>query len=339
MSNKIVYGIMLALLLVGVLVSSVKPAKASVQMLEAIYIRADGTIEPEEALQCINTTDYTTYILTDNIISRAVDYGIVVERNNTVLDGRGYTVKGANITFSMGIYLYGVSNVTIKNVNISLFFYGIYLEESSYNTIAGNNITKNWFGVYIDSYCNNNTISGNNIMNNGNGITLEGKHTEIEERDCFHNSIIENNIVNNTGSAITLRMCHYNSVIGNNITGNKGSGIYLSEYSSNNVIHHNNFTDNGSQAKYGAGFGSNVWDNGTYGNYWSDYKGWDGTWIFGFVIGRDGIGDQPYVIDEINKDRYPLTTNYPPPDVIQIVAVIAVVIVGAVYIRRKRKKA
>ena len=42
----------------------------------------------------------------------------------------------------------------------------------------------------------------------------------------------------------------------------------------------------------------NVWDNGSNGNYWSDYTGDD--------AGGDGIGDTPYVIDENNQDRYPL---------------------------------
>src|SRR5450759_1947936 len=42
---------------------------------------------------------------------------------------------------------------------------------------------------------------------------------------------------------------------------------------------------------------SNNWDNGTIGNYWSDYRGTDSN--------HDGIGDTPYVIDSNNKDNYP----------------------------------
>ncbi len=43
-----------------------------------------------------------------------------------------------------------------------------------------------------------------------------------------------------------------------------------------------------------------MWDDGypSGGNYWSDYKGVDAN--------GDGIGDTPHVIDEYNKDRYPL---------------------------------
>ena len=42
------------------------------------------------------------------------------------------------------------------------------------------------------------------------------------------------------------------------------------------------------------------WDNSTVGNYWSDYSGLDSN--------NDGIGDTAYIIDENNKDNYPLIT-------------------------------
>jgi hypothetical protein len=52
--------------------------------------------------------------------------------------------------------------------------------------------------------------------------------------------------------------------------------------------------------------GVNLWDNGVEGNYWSDYHGHD--------FDKNGIGDTPYIIDEIAEshpqDRYPLMTPY-----------------------------
>ena len=47
---------------------------------------------------------------------------------------------------------------------------------------------------------------------------------------------------------------------------------------------------------------SGFFDNGPFGNYWSDYNGVD--------FNEDGIGDSPYVIDEDRKDNYPLMTPY-----------------------------
>jgi len=45
---------------------------------------------------------------------------------------------------------------------------------------------------------------------------------------------------------------------------------------------------------------TNVWDDGypSGGNFWSDYAGVDAD--------GDGIGDTPYLIDDNNRDRYPL---------------------------------
>jgi hypothetical protein len=40
------------------------------------------------------------------------------------------------------------------------------------------------------------------------------------------------------------------------------------------------------------------WDDGSVGNYWSDYTGKD--------YNEDGIGDTPYIIDANNKDNYPI---------------------------------
>ena len=42
----------------------------------------------------------------------------------------------------------------------------------------------------------------------------------------------------------------------------------------------------------------NSWDNGSIGNYWSDYGSLD--------TNRDGVGDSPYYINPTNQDNHPL---------------------------------
>jgi len=70
----------------------------------------------------------------------------------------------------------------------------------------------------------------------------------------------------------------------------------------NNVFYHNNIITNTIQI---VSFNSpNTWDNGSKGNYWSDYNGTDGN--------GDSIGDTPYVIDENNQDNYPLMSPWTP---------------------------
>lgn len=104
---------MLALLLVSMLTLAfdVQPVKAS----GTVYIRADGSIDPPTT--AITTVDNVTYTLTDNISSDTD--GIVIERNNTILDGAGYTLQGS--TYGFGFYLDSLNNVTIQHTHITNF--------------------------------------------------------------------------------------------------------------------------------------------------------------------------------------------------------------------------
>jgi len=88
---------------------------------------------------------------------------------------------------------------------------------------------------------------------------------------------------------------------GNNVTANNGTGITLS-FSSNNSIFYNSFVNNTNQA-YTNGL-PNVWDNGSVGNYWSDYLT---KYPNATQLDSSGVGNTPYVIDANNTDYYPLT--------------------------------
>jgi len=237
---------------------SVREARA----LETIYIRADGSIEPLAAPIQRNGDIFT---LTNNIAS---DFdGIVIERNNTMLDGAGHTIEGTNAPSSRGIYLSGNYNVTIKNIDIKTFESGILLDAySTYNRISGNKLEGNDYGINCWAYADNNDIIGNNITaNNLAGVWIVGS----------------------SGTNITL----------NTVADNGQYGISL-ETSSNSRICQNDFINNVNQVYVYDSIG--IWDNGypSGGNYWSDYSGVDAN--------GDGIGDTPYPIDENNQDRYPL---------------------------------
>ena len=89
-----------------------------------IYIRADGSIDPPTAP--ISTVDNVTYIWTGNIYD-----SIVVERDNIVVDGAGYTLHGIGAYDSIGIDISERINVTIKTLIVETFYHGIFLNESS----------------------------------------------------------------------------------------------------------------------------------------------------------------------------------------------------------------
>ncbi|MCK4478072.1 hypothetical protein KAU88_06060, partial [Candidatus Bathyarchaeota archaeon] len=78
-------GIMVILLLTSMLALafSIQPVGATA----TIYIRADGSVDPDTAP--ISSSDNITYTFTDDIYDE-----IVVERDDIVVDGAGYTVQG-----------------------------------------------------------------------------------------------------------------------------------------------------------------------------------------------------------------------------------------------------
>ena len=115
---------------------TISPARVS----GTVYIRADGSIE---GTTYIASDDNITYYFTGNISDE-----IVVERDNIVVDGGGYTVQGTGD--GTGIDLSFRSNVTLKNVEVTNFDYGIWLYSSSNNTLTSNTASHNNDGIRLD---------------------------------------------------------------------------------------------------------------------------------------------------------------------------------------------
>ncbi len=325
---------MILSLLVGMLASSgVRLTRA----VGSIYIRDDGSIDPQTA--SISSVDNFTYTLTSDIDSETD--GIVVERNNIVIDGNGHMLQGSSdpngVGIGNGIVLSGRENVTVQNIRITLFGFGIRFESSSNNNnISENNITNNVnFGIVLD-FAFNNSVKGNNITNNNYGIVLFASS---------NNSISENNISNNDYGMV-LDSSSNNCMSGNNMTANFYHGIFLYSssnsivrgniigpsigwdsygirlsYSFNNTVKGNSIIDNGYGIFAFDSSGSRFWYNNFIGNDFGQvYTGggsrnntWDNGvegnyWsdYTGVDSNGDGIGDVPRAIDENNTDRYPL---------------------------------
>jgi parallel beta-helix repeat protein len=206
-------------------------------------------------------------------------------RNTTSIEGGNYAVS----IFVDGVT---VSGFRISNVGDFWNCCGFYVISQG-NNISNNNIVNNlrMNGIYLDG-ASYNTIYGNLIENNNyHGIRLE--YTS-------HNIIMNNRIVNNRGFGILLADSGENLLIGNTVKQSFNDGLSLGDNCVNNTIFHNNFIDNPENAYDGTG---NTWDNGSSGNYWSDYNGSDKN--------GDGIGDSPYQIPgNKSQDRYPLMKPY-----------------------------
>ena len=197
-----------------------------VNAYETIYIRADGTVEPEGAP--ILNVDNTTYTFADEIHAE-----IAVERGNITINGNGFTLQGSGS--GKGFDLSHMDSVTIENTNIKDFCYGVYVFSSSFNTISGNNvINSEYSGVFLAFLSHDNVISDNNVTNNEYGALLSGN---------ANNNVISDNNVTNNEYGICVMSSISNNMYGNNITANNEFGILL-ESSSYNNLSENTMNDN-----------------------------------------------------------------------------------------------
>ncbi len=152
-----------------------------------IYIRADGTVEGTDKIN----RDGDVFTLMGDIPG-----GINIERNFTIIDGAGFTLKGNEE--GAGIDLRStdgplITNVTVKNLQIATFEYGIF--SATNNTFIGNYISDCFCGINILGGANS-LIVNNTLINNGNPISIAysgGNHT-----------ITQNNIINGTTIIVWL---------------------------------------------------------------------------------------------------------------------------------------
>ena len=211
---------------------------------------------------------------TDNVIH--------IRANNVTV--KGFTIQNSGRYVYSGILVdHSTGNVIINN-KIIYNYEGISLLYSSSNVVCDNTISSNCDGIYL-YYSSNNVVSGNTIFSsNYDGIYLY----------YSSNNVVSGNVIlHNDLDGMSLYYSSNNVVCGNTILSNY-HGINLGLSSDNNTIYHNNFNNTyqaWSESK-------NFWNYGDEGNYWSNYTGQD--------LNKDGMGDTPYDINAVNKDKYPL---------------------------------
>lgn len=248
---------------------SVHPVQAS----STIYIRADGSIEPPAAN--ITSLDNVTYTFTDNNYD-----SIVIERDHIILDGAGFTLQALS---GHGIHLFGVVNVTLRNMKIERVDYqyrGIYLEESSNNTIFNVSISKSYANPYIYLYSSSHNRIYNCFFENG----------WIEDYSAVDNMIYNNTFVdsgltikgdlnwvyyNNITEGTIEIVGDYNNVYGNIVTKNGMEGILVTGESNN--VTGNTITE--------CGYGLAI--NGHHGNKLRENKMANNTFNFALYNPED----------------------------------------------------
>jgi parallel beta-helix repeat protein len=290
----------LFLLLTNVFISSF--FIMSVNASGTVYIRADGSIDPPTAP--VSSFDNVTYKLTDNITTYS-NNGIILERSNIILDGAGFTLDEKIRHDSNGIYLAGVSNVTVRNMSITSFHNGVCENGCTNSHVEEMNLSYNDYGIYLQS-SSFSVISGNNMTEN----TCSGIWLELSKNNLICKNGMANLITSSGIGGIKLQDgSDYNNITENYLKSNSIWNIYIENSHYNNIFHNSIFDNYGYSDSSG-----NLWndDYPSGGNYWSNHGCTD--FCSGpsqNEFGSDGIGDTPYIIDVNTIDHYPLMKPYP----------------------------
>jgi hypothetical protein len=248
------------------LASNIHPVFA----LDTIYIRANGSIDPPTAP--ISSSDNVTYFLTADIFTDSPDSGVVVERNNIVVNGAGHELRGEIDylpTTRHGFYLNGVSNITIRNTRIDYFYSCVTIQDSSNITITACSTTSGSYstiGINI-TRSSNSTIFENNIfpfldISSSSNCVIVGNWIDGDYRSGgshISNSSF-NNITNNDFYwGLCLDMTSESKVCGNRFRAAGEGNSLIIQSSFNNTI-----SENVASGGYGFGIG------GSFNNTLSD---------------------------------------------------------------------
>jgi hypothetical protein len=241
----------------------------------------------------------------------AQQYGVVIKCSNIVFDGQGYCINGSVAQHREG-YSYGYNN------------YGIALEGVTNVTVRDATIVG-----FTQAHV---------YLNGSYAVSLRGLQT------LFINLVnSENNTIENTKATLFMKNSSNNLFVRNDIIISGSSLIQ----SSNNVFFDNRITCKSSAKNIGT---SNQWDNGSLGNYWTDYGE---RYKQAIEVGSSGIGSIPYYLNENNTDYYPIMrsvegTSFPRqdntllplgylPTITLVIIITAVVFVSLVYLKRRKK--
>jgi len=269
------------------------------------------------------------------------------QHNKTVPSDAGYvalinctgiTVQNLQLSNNcQGILLVNTRNTIITQNTITNQISGIELESASDNTITNNFIHANAnYGIELESASDNtitnnfihaNTNYGINVVSSDNNIfagnTITGNGIGIYVKASSNNSIYRNNITANNQAirfvASIAANSSYNTVNENNIALNE-IHIYTESGATYNTIYHNNFLNNTEQLSppyidntdYYPIFPDwiNSWDNGSEGNYWSDYED---DYPNATELDGSGVWDMQYFVGFLGVDKFPLMQPYPIP--------------------------
>ena len=210
------------------------------------------------------------------------------DRDTTIIDGFD----------ASNVIAITADNVAIESLTITksvprTFDTGIAVDRAKGISMNNIKIVNAYTGLSFYSSTNN-VISNSIIANDTSGIVLL----------YSNNNLFSNNIFSGNAQAISIYYSSFNTFVGNTFS-RDSIGIFLASSSNRNYFYHNNFKD---EVQVSSG-SYNTWSRGNEGNYWDSYN------FTGRDMNGDGIGEEPYRLDDSNVDYYPLMGTYAEYDI------------------------
>ncbi|MEM2099514.1 MAG: NosD domain-containing protein [Candidatus Bathyarchaeia archaeon] len=163
------------LTLILILITLSDTISASYVSSEAIIIHSDGSVTPSSAPIVRSGNIYT---VTDDIAKPGIttNEGIIIEKDNIILDGKGHELKGNGQ--GSAILMEGRSGVTVKGFLLTNFYWGIEVRNCTQCVFYQNNLSAIMYPIYLVGSSNNkfyhNNIYGYPFVSNSNNIWDNG---------------------------------------------------------------------------------------------------------------------------------------------------------------------
>jgi parallel beta-helix repeat protein len=279
----------------------------------------------------------------DTVFVRAATYQERVFLNKTlVLMGEGRETTILNSSTADTLMTVEADNVSISGFTLEGWaFTDILVNSTTGAFIAENRIVFNGLGIDMENSSNatieNNLIEGNGLDNIGIMLVYSSKCMIMNNtitnavydgvRLWFSsNNSLSQNLIKDNDCGIYFHESKQNIVSENSISASGGQGIYV-ESSSGNEFYHNSFVGNYAQAMiYDSS--ANIWDDGSEGNYWSDY-----STKYPNATQVGATWNTPYVIKTNNVDNHPLVV----PEFPSAIVIFALILPLPVILLAKRK--
>ena len=227
-----------------------RASKYAIGVALSILLFVSGAEATNLIDSCTTISEPGEYVLDRSIMNSSSSSCINITSSNVFFNGSGNTIDGvyAWFTNTYGVYVYSptktLTNVTIKNLNVTEWYYGIYYRNATEGIIENNNANSNSYnGIYLSSssdifltsnYASSNRYYGIELLSSNNN-TLYNNQARLNGGYGYD--------ISSSGYGIYL-LSSNNNTLKNNYVSSNGNGLGLESFSSNNTLTNNNANSN-----------------------------------------------------------------------------------------------